>query len=84
VYEREYDLFRTLYIYGAKPNDKMLVANEKANAAISKLANNKKIHYMGIGKEFLENDGTLSPKIMPDSAHPNARGYGPRPPKAKW
>ena len=31
--------------------------------------------YLDIGDKFLEPDGTLPKEIMPDSLHPNAKGY---------
>ncbi len=60
---------------GFKADDALRAANAKANEAFSKLADNKWIHYLDIGQEFLEKDGTISPEIMPDGVHPNARGY---------
>ena len=60
---------------GAKADAEKRVLNEKANAAFSKLADNKLIHYMDIGKKFLDADGTLSTEIMPDALHPNAKGF---------
>jgi lysophospholipase L1-like esterase len=33
------------------------------------------VRYLDIGEKFLEADGSLSPKIMPDGLHPNKGGY---------
>ncbi len=60
---------------GGKADDELRAANAKASRLFSKLADNRMIHYMDIGQKFLEKDGTLSPKIMPDALHPNAKGY---------
>lgn len=60
---------------GFKADDALRAANAKANAEFSKLADNKWIHYLDIGQEFLEKGGTISPEIMPDGLHPNAKGY---------
>jgi beta-glucosidase len=60
---------------GFKADDALRAANAKANAEFSKLADNKWIHYLDIGREFLAQDGTISPEIMPDGLHPNAKGY---------
>jgi lysophospholipase L1-like esterase len=60
---------------GADSNDKMRVQNEATNALIQKYADGKRVHYLDIGKKFLEPDGTLSKEIMPDLLHPNAKGY---------
>ena len=45
---------------GVKASSKAREHNKKANAAISKLADNKKVHFMDIGEKFLEKDGSLS------------------------
>lgn len=60
---------------GFKPDDKLRIANIKANELISKVADGKKVHYMDLRDKFIEKDATLSPKIMPDALHPNAAGY---------
>ncbi len=49
--------------------------NAKASEIASKLADDKTIFYMDIGKHFLEADGTIPKVIMPDLLHPNANGY---------
>jgi len=49
--------------------------NAEASRLASKLADGKMIHYLDIGPEFLTQDGTLSPDIMPDFLHPNTEGY---------
>src|SRR5207253_4650920 len=33
------------------------------------------VRYLDIGEKFLEADGSLPPKIMPDGLHPNKGGY---------
>ena len=45
------------------------------NSIIAKFDDGKMIKYMDIGPKFLEPDGTLSKSAMPDSLHPNAKGY---------
>ncbi len=47
----------------------------EVNALIAKLDDGKMIHFLDIGKAFLEPDGTLPKSIMPDALHPNAEGY---------
>ena len=49
--------------------------NEKASELASVIADGKMIHYLDIGGEFLEVDGTLPKEIMPDFLHPNTAGY---------
>jgi hypothetical protein len=45
------------------------------NAGIAKLDDGKTVKYLDIGNKFLEPDGTLSRKIMPDLLHPSEKGY---------
>ncbi len=45
------------------------------NAKIAKFADGKNVKYLDIGDKFLEPDGSLSPTVMPDFLHPNAKGY---------
>jgi lysophospholipase L1-like esterase len=46
------------------------------NEGLSKLDDGgKTVKYLDIGEKFLDANGTLSPDIMPDALHPNARGY---------
>lgn len=48
---------------------------KEINGMLAKLADNKQVFFMDIGDKFLAADGTLSPDIMPDFLHPNAKGY---------
>ena len=59
----------------ADKNGKLRQVNEKANAIIAKLADDKTVFYLDIGPKFLAADGTLSKDIMPDLLHPNQKGY---------
>lgn len=47
----------------------------ETNKAISELADWENVHYLDIGHVFLEEDGTLSKKIMPDFLHLSPEGY---------
>ena len=50
--------------------------NEDTNAIIAKWDNGKTLRYLDIGEKFLDEDKSTLPKsIMPDSLHPNAKGY---------
>jgi len=60
---------------GANKDDGRRQVNEKANDIFKKLADGKGIHYLDIGEKFLEPDGTLSRKIMPDLLHLSVEGY---------
>lgn len=54
------------------PKRRMLA---EASLIASSIADGKRIHYLDIGDTFLDDDGTLPKKIMPDFLHPNKRGY---------
>ncbi|HRJ09946.1 MAG TPA: platelet-activating factor acetylhydrolase IB subunit [Prosthecobacter sp.] len=60
---------------GETPEDPMRKQNEATNVLISKLADGKTIHFMDIGKTFLQSDGTLTKEIMPDLLHLSEKGY---------
>lgn len=45
------------------------------NTVIAKLDDGEMVRYLDLDPKFLEADGTLSRKIMPDLLHPNERGY---------
>ena len=48
---------------------------KEINAAIAKLNDGKWIKFLDLTPKFLEADGTMSEKVMPDLLHPNANGY---------
>ncbi len=48
--------------------------NQQVNETLSKLADNKTVYYLDIGDKFIV-DGAIPLDIMPDSLHPNAKGY---------
>lgn len=60
---------------GEKPDDPYRAQIKELNQGISKLADKKVIYYEDIGRAFLEKDGTLSKKIMPDFLHLSPEGY---------
>lgn len=68
-------LILAIFPRGATPDDPRRKVNEGANAQIAKLADNKTIFYLDIGPKFLEEDGTLTKKIMPDLLHLSPQGY---------
>lgn len=68
-------LILAIFPRGADSNDAKRQKNEKVNQTIANLADGKKIYFMDINDQFLEEDGTLSKDIMPDLLHPNAEGY---------
>ncbi len=72
-----------LLLFGIFPRDeqpdtpmrRMVAA---VNADIAHLHDGETIFFEDIGERFLEEDGTISPKIMPDFLHLSAEGY------ARW
>jgi lysophospholipase L1-like esterase len=59
----------------AKPTDAVRDKIKKTNEIIAKLDDGKTVFYKDIGEKFLEKDGTLDKKIMPDFLHLSAEGY---------
>ena len=59
----------------AKPTDDVRGKIKYVNAMIAKVADGKMVIYKDIGEKFLESDGTLDKKIMPDYLHLSADGY---------
>jgi lysophospholipase L1-like esterase len=59
----------------AKAEDKIRDKIKQTNAIIAKLDDGKTVFYKDIGEKFLEKDGTLDKKIMPDLLHLSQAGY---------
>ena len=59
----------------AKPTDSIREKVKTANATLAKLDDGKSVFYKDIGEKFLESDGTLEKKIMPDYLHLSPEGY---------
>jgi len=60
---------------GKDANDKRRIVNRSSNAITAKLADGKQVFFLDIGKKFLEEDGTLPRRIMPDLLHLSQEGY---------
>jgi lysophospholipase L1-like esterase len=58
-----------------KPTDDVRTKIKTCNEIIAKSADGKKIFYKDIGEKFLEKDGTLDKKVMPDFLHLSPTGY---------
>ncbi len=59
----------------AKASDTIRYKIQYINAIISKLDDGKMVFYKDIGAQFLDKDGTLDNKIMPDMLHLSEEGY---------
>jgi beta-glucosidase len=69
-------LMLAIFPRGATDKDEKRVRNDKVNAMIAKLADDKRVFFLDINKKLLAEDGTtLSKEIMPDLLHPNEKGY---------
>ena len=68
-------LLLAIFPRGPNRSDTRRLVNEKANVIFSKLADGKNVYYLDIGNHFLEANGTLSKKIMPDLLHLSEQGY---------
>ncbi|MBK1854024.1 GDSL family lipase [Verrucomicrobiaceae bacterium 5K15] len=68
-------LLLAIFPRGAQPDHKMRVLNDKVNEIIKGYAEDERITYLDLAPSFLEDDGVLSKKVMPDLLHPRAHGY---------
>jgi lysophospholipase L1-like esterase len=59
----------------AKATDAVRDKIKKINERIAEMGKEKYVRYLDIGQKFLEEDGSLSKKIMPDYLHLSAKGY---------
>lgn len=70
-------LLLAIFPRGEKPTDPYRARIKAINETLAKLDDGgKTVKFLDIGEKFLEPDGTLPKSIMPDSLHPNAKGYG--------
>jgi lysophospholipase L1-like esterase len=68
-------LLLPIFPRGATAKDKLRVKNEKVNAIIKGYADGKKVVWCDFNAKFLDAEGNLPKKIMPDLLHPNREGY---------
>ncbi len=60
---------------GESADDPLRELNRQANKKLETLADGEEVVYLNINEQFLEEDGDLRTRLMPDLLHPNARGY---------
>ncbi|GAA3354511.1 hypothetical protein GCM10020366_11420 [Saccharopolyspora gregorii] len=60
---------------GATSNDPKRLLTDGTNAIIKNFHDGKRVFYLNINDKFLEKDGTLSKKVMPDLLHPSKAQY---------
>ena len=68
-------LVLAIFPRSAKATDKIREKVNATNAILAKLDDGKMVFYKDIGPKFLESDGTLEKKIMPDLLHLSPEGY---------
>jgi lysophospholipase L1-like esterase/ketosteroid isomerase-like protein len=68
-------LLLAIFPRGATADDPQRAQINRINAAIARLADGKRIHFLDIGPKFLASDGSLPKEIMPDFLHPGTKGY---------
>lgn len=67
-------LLLAIFPRGEKPGpDREKLA--KASELASRVADGDMVHYLDIGKHFLDGEGNIPKDVMPDFLHPNAKGY---------
>lgn len=69
-------LLLAVFPRGAKPDDPLRQLNAGINEIIAGYADDKRVFFLNINAEFLEDDGTLPKSVMPDLLHPHEAGYG--------
>jgi beta-glucosidase len=68
-------LVLAIFPRGPDKKDRLRQINDKVNAIIAKLADDKDVFFLDIGPKFLQDDGTLTKEIMPDLLHLSPKGY---------
>jgi len=68
-------LLQAIFPRGEKAEDPLRAKIKTANQLIAPLGDGEKVIYLDFADKFLEPDGKLSPRIMPDFLHPSAEGY---------
>jgi lysophospholipase L1-like esterase len=60
---------------GFSPADPLRAQIAQVNASLASLDDGKQVHFLDIGHNFLQSDGTISPAVMADGLHPTLYGY---------
>jgi beta-glucosidase len=68
-------LLLAIFPRGDKPDDYLRSLNERVNKIIAGYADGRNVHFLDIGKDLMNADGTLSKDVMPDLLHPSGKGY---------
>ena len=68
-------LLLAIFPRGAKTEDPLRKLNTAINKVIAGYADDRKVFFLDINSEFLDDDGTLPKSVMPDLLHPHEAGY---------
>lgn len=68
-------LLLAIFPRGAKTDDPLRKLNTAINNVIAGYADDRKVFFLDINTEFLDDDGTLPKSVMPDLLHPHEAGY---------
>ncbi|ETI60626.1 platelet-activating factor acetylhydrolase IB subunit [Marinomonas profundimaris] len=68
-------LLLAVFPRSAKPTQKLRVLNEQVNQIIRTYADEKRVFFLDINHQFLDENGRLTSDVMNDFLHPNANQY---------
>jgi lysophospholipase L1-like esterase len=68
-------LLLAIFPRGANTDDPLRKLNTAINKVIAGYADDRKVFFLDINSEFLDDDGTLPKSVMPDLLHPHEAGY---------
>lgn len=68
-------LLQAIFPRGQFPDDPLRTKVDQVNSRLALLADGKNVLFIDFGKNFLQQDGSISPDIMPDYLHPSVKGY---------
>jgi lysophospholipase L1-like esterase len=59
----------------SRANDPVRATIAEINRTIARLHDGDRVHYLDIGKNFLDAEGNIPTDVMSDGLHPSAKGY---------
>lgn len=68
-------LLQAVFPRADSPTDPTREKIRRINQIIARLGDGKKVVYVDFGDKFLQPDGTMNRDLLPDTLHPNAKGY---------
>ncbi len=68
-------VLQAIFPRGEGPMDLKRLNNVAINQRIRRMADGTRVHYLELGDQFLEPDGSISKQIMPDKLHLSPEGY---------